>query len=121
MKKIILIFTMLVLSLSFAGERSAATLAENKALLKAVMNDVMLRGALAEAQKNGKCESTLVRAVSSSSTGTEFEVKINCTFAGDESTNDGDGILMINVKGRALFGNFLEHLLITVNRAGGVG
>lgn len=113
MKKMILVIAMLASSLAFAGE---ATSAEKKALLKTVMSDVMLRGALAEARTAGKCEGSVISATNNGPSGIDFEAQINCTAPADEYT--GGGIfLMIHIKGR-VFGDFLDNSVITVQKAG---
>lgn len=114
MKQLILVFAMLASSFSFAGVERIATNAEKKAVLKTVMNDVMLRGAIAEARKSGICRGTVLSAVTDDSSGVEFEAVISCSAL----PNQEDGLevfLTINVKGR-VFGDFLENSVIKVNK-----
>jgi hypothetical protein len=114
MKKLIVIMTMLASTTAFA---SPATKAEKRTVLKAVMTDVMLRGALAEARKSGKCEGSVVSAMNNGNAGTEFEAQVNCTAPDDDENTGGGTFLMINVKGR-VFGDSLENSVITVEKAG---
>lgn len=113
MKNLILVIAMFASSLAFAGEGQTA---EKKAILKTVMSDVMLRGALEEARTTGECEGSIISATNNGPSGIDFEAQINCTSPANEFTGEG-AFLMINVKGR-VFGDFLENSVITVQKAG---
>ena len=117
MKKVILILALIGSNIAFAGETSRkATNAEKRTVLRAVMTDVMLRGALAEARKSGECKGSVISAINNGPAGIEFEAQVNCTEPANEYTGGGT-FLMINVKGR-VFGDGLENSVITVQKAG---
>lgn len=104
-------------SFVFASEEGKeTTTAEKEAILQVVMSDVMLRGALEEARKEGTCEGSVVSAIDYGDSDFEFEAQINCSAKADENTGGGT-FLMINIKGR-VFGNSLENSVIEVSKAG---
>jgi hypothetical protein len=112
MKNLIPVFIILV---GFQISAMAAPI-DKPALLKQVTNEVMIRAALAEAEKSGEiCQPQVVSAIENAGA-IAFEVQINCSVEGDSYTGGGV-VLMINVKGRA-FSTFLDDLLIKVDKAG---
>ena len=94
-----------------------ATASEKYKVLEQVTTYVMIRGALAEAKKNGeKCESSIVSAVLDDGGAITYEAQINCSIP-DGPEFGGGVVLMINVQGRA-FSTFLDNIVIKVDKAG---
>ncbi len=113
MKKAIVFLALMAPSVGVADPISKA---EKQTLLNTVMNDVMLRGAIAQGRKGGTCEGSVISATDKVPSGVKVEVKIECSNKAD--ADDGGGIfLTIDVKG-TVFGKVLGDSIITVEKGG---
>ena len=115
---LVLLGTMALMATASAQQSTGAVLHKDRLeLLKAVKKDVMIRAALMEARAQGeRCVLQIVEAKNSGPAGINFKAQINCSV--EPTAELGGGIVrMIRITATA-FGDLLDHVTITVDRAG---
>ncbi len=114
----VFIFTLILTTQVFANKHvvgQSASVSEAAIVLKSVKSDVMIKAALAKAVGLGAgCMSTVLTSVYDVGGGIRFEVQIDCSVEGTKEIAGGS-IMLVNVRGLA-FGNFLDHLRISVDK-----